>query len=547
MSEVRVGTGGDGLSRRRFLAAVGSTALAAGAAPALRAFPAIPEGASDLGDIEEVSLAELVAALADGRTTAERLTAGYLERIEALDRGGPQLRSVIAVNPDAIAIARELDRERLEKGARGPLHGIPVLLKDNIDTRDLIATTAGSLALAENFAARDAFVAERLRAAGAVILGKTNLSEWANFRSTRSSSGWSAVGGQVKNPYALDRNPCGSSSGSGAAAAASLCAAAVGTETDGSIVCPSNACGIVGVKPTLGLVSRSGIVPIAHSQDTAGPMCRTVRDAAILLAAMAGEDPRDPATAASRGQAHAHYTTFLDPQGLRGARLGVVRQYFGFHEGVDRLMEDALAALKDAGAELVDPVELPKDSDYGEAEYSVLLFEFKADLARYLEGCPAAVTARTLKDLIAFNEEHGEREMPYFRQEIFERAEAKGSLESLEYQEARTRCLRLTREEGIDAAVAKHRLDALVAPTGGPAWVTDLVNGDHFGGGCSSPAAVAGYPNVTLPAGAVSGLPVGISFLGPAWSEPALLRIAFAFEQTTRHRRPPRLLPTAAL
>jgi amidase len=499
-------------------------------------------------ELEEASIAELQARLASGALSSRALTEAYLARIEALDRGGPRLRSVIELNPDAVAIAAERDEERKAKGARGPLHGIPILLKDNIDTADRTTTTAGSLALEGSIPARDAFVAGRLREAGAVLLGKANLSEWANIRSNRSSSGWSARGGQCRNPYALDRNPCGSSSGSGAAAAASLCAAAVGTETDGSVVCPSSACGLVGIKPTLGLLSRSGVVPIAHSQDTPGPMTRTVRDAAVLLGAMAGEDPRDPVTAAARGRAVADYTRFLDPEGFKGARLGVCRKMFGFHPGVDRLMEDALLEMKRLGATLVDPADVPHLREYDESELSVLLYELKADLAAYLESLGPGARVRTLEDVIRFNEAHREREMPYFGQELFLKAQEKGPLSDPAYREALEKNRRLAGPEGIDAIMDQHRLDAVVAPTGGPAWLTDLVNGDSYvGGGASSPPAVAGYPHVTVPAGFVFGLPVGLSFIGRAWSEPALLRLAYAFEQATRHRRAPRYLPTVEL
>ncbi|QXD15111.1 amidase [Rhodocaloribacter litoris] len=493
-------------------------------------------------ELEEKTIAELQEGMTSGAYTARRLAERYLERIEAVDRGGPGVNAIIEVNPDALAIAEALDRERAEGRVRGPLHGIPVVLKDNIDTADRMHTTAGSLALAGSIPSQDAFVAQRLREAGAVILAKANLSEWANFRSTRSSSGWSGRGGQTRNPYILDRNPCGSSSGSAAAVSANLCAVAVGTETDGSVVCPSSACGVVGIKPTLGLVSRSGIIPIAHSQDTAGPMARTVTDAALLLGVLAGVDPRDPATEGS--QAHPDYTRFLDPDGLRGARIGVARTFFGFHDRVDALMEEALAVMRDAGAELIDEVSLPPRREYGQAEYEVLLYEFKNDLNAYLAALPPGDGPRTLDDLIAFNEAHAEEELKYFGQEIFLAAREKGPLTDQAYLDARALCLQKTREEGIDRAFREHNLDALVAPTGGPAWPIDLINGDHFGGGSSSPAAVSGYPNVTVPAGYVFGLPVGISFFGTAYSEPTLLRLAYAFEQATRVRQAPTFLPT---
>jgi len=495
-------------------------------------------------ELEEFTIADLQRGMESGQLTARSVTERYLERIAAVDRKGPMLRSILETNPDALEIADELDRERNEGRVRGPLHGIPVLLKDNIATADRMTTTAGSYALEGCIPPRDSFVAAQLREAGAILLAKTNLSEWANFRSEMSSSGWSGRGGQCRNPYILDRNPCGSSSGSGAATSANLGAVSLGTETDGSVVCPSNANGLVGIKPTLGLVSRSGIVPIAHSQDTAGPMTRTVTDGAIVLGALTGVDPRDPATDASTGKAHADYTGFLDPRRIEGARIGVARQRFGFHPKVDEVLEEALAAIKAQGAELIDPVEFPERDGFGDAEYLVLLYEFKADLNRYLTELGETAPVATLADIIRFNEEHAELEMPYFGQEIFLKAEEKGDLTTPEYREALALCRRTSRDEGIDAVMDQHRLDAIVAPTGGPAWVTDLVNGDHFGGGSSSFAAVAGYPNITVPAGFVHGLPVGLSFFGKAWSEPTLLGLAFAFEQATRARRPPTFAPT---
>ena len=536
------GSGG-GIERRDFLrwAAFGGAAVAAGGARE----PAAAAGAAGAFELEEATIADLGAAMGEGRLSAEALAEAYLRRIETLDRRGPRVNSVIEINPDALAQARALDLERRQGRVRGALHGIPILLKDNLDTADRMLSTAGSLALADAPSPREAFVVSRLREAGAVLLGKANLSEWANFRSTHSTSGWSARGGLTRNPYVLDRNPCGSSSGSAAAVAANLAAAAVGTETDGSIVCPATANGVVGVKPTVGLAGRSGITPISHTQDTPGPLARSVRDAAILLGALAGEDPADPATAAGRGRVHADYTRFLDPAGLAGARLGVGRNYFGFHDGVDRLMEEAIAALKAAGAEIVDPAEVPNTDKYGDAEYEVLLYEFKADLAAYLAARSAPV--RTLAELVEFNERHRDREMAFFGQEIFLAAEKKGPLTDAAYLEALATCRKYSREEGLDAVLAKHRLDAVVAPTGGPAWTTDLLNGDHYTGGSSSAAAVAGYPSVSVPAGFLGGLPVGISFIGAAWSEPVLLRLAFAYEQATRHRRAPRFLPTAEL
>ncbi len=493
-------------------------------------------------ELEEATLAVLQERMTTGALTARALTGAYLDRIAALDRRGPRLRSILESNPEALAIADSLDRERKAKGPRGPLHGIPVLLKDNIDTHDGLTTTAGSLALEGSIPPRDSFVAERLRAAGAILIGKANMSEWANIRSSSSSSGWSARGGQCVNPYVLDRNPCGSSSGSGTAVAANLVAVAIGTETDGSIVCPSNNCGLVGIKPTLGLVSRAGIIPIAHSQDTAGPMCRSVHDAAVVLSAIAGPDPRDPETGASRGHIHADYATFLDAAGLKGARVGVFRKVFGFHAAVDKLMEEALAEMKRQGAVLVDPADIPHAGEYDKSELEVLLYELKADLNAYLASLGPATRVRTLQDVIRFNEENKDREMPYFGQDLFLKAQEKGPLTDTAYVEALEKNRRLSRAEGIDAVMEQHRLDAIVAPTGGPAWTTDCVNGDHFGGGSSTPAAVAGYPNITVPAGAVFGLPVGISFMGRAWSEPVLLRLAYAYEQATRHRQAPRFL-----
>lgn len=548
------GRDGARASRRDFLRAAAATALAASVSPVLPA-SAGSTTATTTGraatevepfEYDEKTVAELSEMMRTGRLTSRRLTEEYLERIEKVDRRGPALRSVIETNPDALAIADSLDRERRGGRTRGPLHGIPALVKDNIDTADRMHTTAGSLAMLGSRPSRDAFVVERLRAAGAVIIGKTNLSEWANFRSTRSTSGWSARGGQTLNPYALDRNPCGSSSGSGAAVAANLAAVAVGTETDGSIVCPSSATGIVGIKPTLGLVSRSGIIPIAHSQDTAGPMARTVSDAAALLNVLTGFDPRDRLTREGRGYARTDFTRSLTPAGLLGARVGVVRKSFGFNDRVDKLMEEAIEAMRGAGAIIVDPADIPTAGQFDESEFEVLLYEFKADLNAYLAGT-GGEHPRTLKELIEFNEKNREREMPFFGQEIFLRAEKKGPLTERAYRMALRKNLRLTRAQGIDAVMTRHKLDALMAPTGGPAWTTDLVNGDHFSGGSSSFAAVAGYPNITVPAGFVHGLPVGVSFFGRAFTETKLISVAYAFEQATKHRRPPRLLPRADL
>jgi amidase len=487
-------------------------------------------------DIEEVSLADLQAALAAGRISSVDLVTLYLDRIGRIDHAGPRLASVIELNPDALAIARALDAERASGAVRGPLHGIPLLIKDNIDTHDRMQTTAGSLALVGSAPLEDAFVVQRLRRAGVVILGKTNLSEWANIRSSASMSGWSGRGGLTRNPHALDRSASGSSSGSAVAVAASLCAAAVGTETDGSIISPSSVCGLVGLKPTLGLVSRSGIVPIAHSQDTAGPMARSVRDCALLLTAMTGADPRDAAMNAAVPPASIDYTASLDAGALKGARLGVVRQFFGFHEASDKVFESALQALQAAGAVLVDPVALPALESIGDAELSVLLYELKADLNAYLRGRPGA-PVRTLADVIAFNDAHAASEMPWFGQDLFIKAEAKGPLTDTDYLDARALCLRVASTEGIQAQMRAHRLDALIAPSGGPAWRSDRVLGDHFvGGNSTTPAAVAGTPSITVPAGAVQGLPVGLSFFAEAWSEPRLLSLAYSFEQAMHAR-----------
>jgi amidase len=493
----------------------------------------------------ELTILKLQTGMQAGEMTARSITETYLKRIADLDQAGPKLNSVIEINPDALDIAAALDAERRERGPRGPLHGIPILIKDNIDTADRMMTTAGSLALHDHHAAQDASVARKLRQAGAIILGKTNLSEWANFRSTHSVSGWSSRGGQTRNPYVLDRNPCGSSSGSGVAVAADLCAAAVGTETDGSIICPSHTNGIVGIKPTLGLVSRAGIIPIAHSQDTAGPMARTVADAAILLDALAGPDVRDPITLAQplsgerRAERPPSYTRFLDRAGLPDARIGVAHNFCGFNPRVDAVFETSLAALRDAGAVIVDPANIETAKQLDDPEFEVLLYEFKADLNAYLANLGLAAPVHSLAEVIAFNEANRDRVMPYFGQEIMLMTLERGPLTDGKYLRALADCRRLARDEGIDATLAKYQLDAIVAPSGGPAWLTDYVNGDHYGGGSSTPAAVAGYPSITVPAGYVCGLPVGISFIGPAWSEPALIRFAYAFEQVTQVRKPP--------
>ena len=543
----------DGWSRRAFI----GTTLAAGAAAAAdvrwpRAGAAVPGPVtrswwSAQGDLDEVTVAELQDGLRTGRWTARSLAEQYLARIEATDQRGPGLRSVLETNPDALTIADALDAERRVKGPRGPLHGIPLLLKDNIDTADRMHTSAGSLALAASIASRDSFVAERLRAAGAVILGKTNLSEWANIRANHSSSGWSARGGQCRNPYALDRSPSGSSSGSAVAVAANLCAIAVGTETDGSITSPGSACGIVGIKPTVGLVSRSGIIPISHTQDTAGPLARTVADATALLAALAGEDRRDRATRGSAAHG-ADYRRSLDPSGLKGLRLGVARKrYTGYSQPVDALFEGALHVLREAGAVIVDPADVTTEDHLANAELDVLLTELKTDLDAYLAALGPGAPVKTLADVIAFNTQNRAQEMPFFGQDLFEQAEAKGPTTAPAYRTALARCRRWSRTLGIDSVITQRRLDAIICPTQGPVWLIDHVNGDSFGTSCTTPAAVAGYPHVTVPMGFVSGLPVGLSFFGRAWSEPVLIKAAYAYEQASKVRRAPQFLPTAAL
>ena len=497
---------------------------------------------------DEATVAQLQQAQAEGRLSARALAESYLARMDAVDLAGPRLNAVIERNPDALAIADELDRERKEKGARGALHGIPVLIKDNIDTADRMRTSAGSLALAGSIAPRDAFIVERLRAAGAVILGKTNLSEWANFRSTRSTSGWSARGGLTRNPYVLDRSACGSSSGSGAAPSANLCAVAVGTETDGSIVCPSKANGLVGIKPTVGLVSRAGIIPISASQDTAGPMARTVADAAALLSVLAGVDPRDAATAHAQGRLQPDYGAFLQAGALQGARLGVARGMFGNNALVAGVIEQALADMSRLGAEIVELKDFKAGSEVDDAEWTVLLYEFKDGLNAYLATLGPDVPCKTLEELIAFNEANRDRSMPWFGQEIFALCQEKGPLSSKEYLDAAATARRLSTVEGIDKVMDEHRLDAVVAPSGDPAFTIDLVNGDHYtGGGTSTLPAVSGYPHITVPAGQVLGLPVGLSFFGRAWSEPRLIALAYSYEQATRHRQPPGFLRTAAI
>ena len=539
--------------RRRFLQAGLLGGVAAAAGPALRpVFAASPRSSAAPGaeaagvpafELDEITIGELQDGMKSGKYSARAIAEKYIARIAAIDKNGPMVNSVIETNPDALGIAAALDKERKEKGPRGPLHGIPVLIKDNIATADGMQTTAGSLALVGSKPPADAFIAQKLREAGAVILGKTNLSGWANIRSNHSISGWSGRGGQTKNPYALDRNPCGSSSGTGAGISANLAAAGIGTETDGSIVCPSSANGLAGIKPTVGLVSRSRIIPISHTQDTAGPMCRTVRDAALLLGAIVGGDVNDKATVASDGRFFKDYTQFLNADGLKGARVGVLRKAFGFNPAVDKLMEAALDAMKKQGATLVDPVEIETAGKFGETEFLGFMYELKADLNAYLAWLGPNAPVKTLKEIIEFNEKNAAKEMPFFGQENFLKAEEKGPLTTEEYVEAIKKNHELAGKQGIDLTMDKNKLDAIVAPTGGPAWLTDTVNGDSFGGGSSEFAAASGYPNVNVTAGFVRGLPVGISFFGRAWSEPVLIKLAYAFEQATKFRKAPRFLP----
>ena len=539
------------LDRRRFLGAT----VAAGAA--LLATPAgdavarttdalttgIPHTAAPFA-FAELSVAELQSRMTKGTLTSRALTAAYLARIAAVDASGPSLHAVIERNPDALAIADRLDAERKQGRVRSALHGIPVLIKDNIDTGDRMQTTAGSLALAGSPAPRDAFITERLRDAGAVLLGKTNLSEWANFRSTRSTSGWSGRGGQTRNPYVLDRNPCGSSSGTAAAISANLAAVGIGTETDGSIICPSSICGLVGIKPTVGLWSRSGIIPISVTQDTPGPMARTVTDAAVLLGALTGVDARDRATADSAGKSQRDYTQFLDANGLKGARIGVARNMAGFHPLVDVVFDRAIEAMRKAGAIIVDPADVPSVGKYDDAETDVLLYEFKDGVNAYLASRGATARVQSLEQLMAFNTSNAAKELMWFGQEQFEKSQAKGPLSEAKYRDALALCRRLSRAEGIDAVLKKHKVDAIIAPSNGPSWPTDLVNGDRYTGGNSSAAAVAGYPSITVPMGFAAALPLGISFIGGAWSEARLIALAYAFERATHARREPKFLST---
>ena len=499
--------------------------------------------------LPEWTISDLQEKLESGELTARRLAELYTDRISEIDKDGPYINSVLELNPDALEIADSLDAERKAGKTRGPLHGIPILIKDNIDTADRMQTTSGSLALEGHIAAKDAFIVKQLRKAGALLLGKTNLSEWANFRGKRSVSGWSSRGGLTRNPYALDRTACGSSSGSGAAVAANLCAGALGTETDGSIICPAQTNGIVGIKPTLGLLSRSGIIPIAHSQDTAGPMARTVADAAMLLGAMAGVDGQDPATKGSRKRGGSNYTKFLDRDALSGARIGVARNMAGANPRVIKIFEHCIEVMKHLGAVIIDPADVPNFDKFGKTEVEVLHYEFKADLNKYLKSVDGSIPVHSIEDVIKFNEENSHKVMPYFGQEHMLTAQEKKSLRDKKYRDALAKNLRLTRKEGIDATMRKYKLDAIIVPSGGPAWLIDLVDGDsnNWDMESTSPAAVAGYPHITVPAGYIFGLPVGISFFAQAWQESTLIKFAYAFEQATQFRRQPRYLPTANL
>ncbi len=546
------------LERRRFLAAtaaVGTSLLSgcSGSTPPPAVTPNTPcPGATPEtypgADLEELTISELQNRLTKGQETSRSVVEKYLARIEAMNLRGPELRAVLEVNPEALEIADKLDQERERKGSRGALHGIPILLKDNIDTADKMTTTAGSLALAGSIPARDSTVAARLREAGAILLGKTNMSEWANFRSTHSSSGWSSRGGQCRNPYVLDRTPSGSSSGSGAAIAANFATAAIGTETDGSIVSPSSICSLVGIKPTMGLISRAGIIPIALTQDTAGPMTRTVTDAAILLGALVGSDARDPASALGVKNGQTDYTKYLGPQNTRGLRIGVIRKgLFGQSAKVDAIIEASLKDLKLLGMELVDPANIPALEEIWKPEREVLLYEFKATLNAYLATLGERVQIKSLDDLIAWNEKHRDETMPFFGQEVLLESRAKGDLSSKEYLQALEQCRDLAKTKGLDALLEGQKLDALVAPTGCLPWPIDLINGDNESFGISGPPAVAGYPHITVPGGYSFGLPVGISFIGRPWSEPLLLRIAYAYEQATKARRVPHYLPSVEM
>jgi amidase len=526
------------MNRRKFVNATLATAVA------LQDTPASAQSAFEL---DEKTIDELSSMMEKGESTSRRITELYLARIEATNRKGPNLCAVIETDPDALTVADALDRERKQKGARGPMHGIPVLIKDNVGTADHTHTSAGSLALADWTPPEDAFLIQRLRAAGAVILGKANMSEWAFWRASRGVSGWSARGGQAKNPFALDRNPSGSSGGSGVAVSGNLCAVAVGSDTGGSITYPSSANGVVGIRPTLGLVSRTGVIPVSETQDTAGPMARTVRDAAILLGAMTGVDPKDKATGPSTGKSFTDYRQFLTPGGLRGARIVVAREYFGIHPSTDRVIEECLDLLKKEGAVLIDQAGHLGTAGYQREMMEVLSYDFKPNINDYLSQLPAKFPVRSLADLVAFNEKHKDREMPYFSQNLLEQSLARGPRTEKKYQEARAKCLRLGKTEGIDAALSTHKAVAIVAPSLTPAFLTDWVTGDGFSSACTIPACVSGYPHITVPAGFVRGLPIGLSFFGAAWTEPVLLKLAYGFETASRARRKPSFAPTVDL
>jgi amidase len=497
--------------------------------------------------MKEYSINEIQKLMNAGKLSSKQLVQDYLRQIKTIDQAGPKLNAIIEINPEAMQIAEKFDNERKQNNLRGPLHGIPIILKDNINTADKMMTTAGSLALANHISKEDAFIVTKLRKAGAIILAKANLSEWANFRSTRSTSGWSSRGGQTLNPYVLDRSPCGSSSGSAVAVAANLCSVAIGTETDGSIICPAHINGIVGIKPTIGLISRTGIIPISHNQDTAGPFARTVEDAAILLGAMVGPDSQDEKTTTHQEKFPTDYTKFLDANGLQGMKIGIARTFFGFNPAVDNLMNKAIEKMNELGAEIIDPVEFEKRKELSGPEYTVLLYDFKNDLNTYLKEYSKNEEINSMQDIIDFNNENKEKVMPYFGQEIFLKAVEKGPLTEKDYLEALDKCHLLSREEGIDKTIKEHDLDAIIAPSGSPAWLIDLVNGDHFSGGSSSLAAVSGYPNITVPLGYIFGLPVGISFFSGAFQEGKLLKIAYAFEQATKIRQQPTFQPTLQL
>ena len=536
-----------GLGAAAAAAAIGTTACGPDAATTRGSTADAPWWTTETFELEEATFADLLADMASGRRSAVEITQLYLDRIAAVDGEGPKLRAIIETNPDALDIARQLDEEGAGGSLRGPLHGIPIVVKDNIDTADRMTTTAGSYALEGHVAAQDSHVAAQLRKAGAIILAKSNLSEWANFRSTQSTSGWSGRGGQCGNAYAVDRNPCGSSAGSGAATSANLCAGSIGTETNGSIVCPSSLNGVVGLKPTVGLVGRSGIIPISHTQDTAGPMVRTVADAAAMLTPLAGPDPRDPMSQASAPYAGTDYSSFLQADALQGARIGVERSYFGQARHRDDLMEQAIVDMAAEGATIIDPTSLDNRGEYDAPAYQLMLYEFKADLQKYFSTVSPELGMRTLEDLIAFNEANADREMPYFGQEILIAANEMGPLTDMRYLELKETARRLSQEEGIDRLMEEHQLDAIVAPTTRAAWKTDLINGGLSSLGSSSPAAISGYPSITVPMGSVHGLPIGMLFFGRAWSEGRLIQLAYSYEQTTRHRRPARMLPTLDL